>query len=86
MQPLQIREDIPSRENKLDRLGFFTSQSTNDESSIEKLIRYARAIEFGRVVGRDIGGADPERMAPPRVADYVQHIFDESSGVKVKQA
>jgi leucyl aminopeptidase len=50
----------------------------------EKLVNYARAIEFGRAVGRDIGGADPERMAPPRVAEYVKELFDKSSGVKVK--
>jgi hypothetical protein len=36
-------------------------------------------------VGRDIGGADPERMAPPRVADYIQDLFNKSSGVKVKE-
>ena len=49
----------------------------------QKLINYARAVEFGRAVGRDIGGGDPERMAPPRVAEYVQELFSKSSGVKV---
>jgi leucyl aminopeptidase len=39
---------------------------------------------MGRAVGRDIGGADPERMAPPRVAEYVQELFGKSSGIKVK--
>jgi hypothetical protein len=34
-------------------------------------------------VGRDIGGADPERMAPPRVAEYIQDLFEKSSNVKV---
>ena len=33
----------------------------------EKLVNYARAIELGRAVARDIGGGDPERMAPPRI-------------------
>jgi len=28
-----------------------------------------------RAVCRDIGGSDPERMAAPRVSDYVQEIF-----------
>jgi len=28
-----------------------------------------------RIVYRDIGGSDPERMAAPRVADYVVDIF-----------
>jgi len=27
------------------------------------------------VVCRDIGGSDPERMAAPRVSDYVQEVF-----------
>jgi len=39
---------------------------------------------LGRAVGRDIGGGDPERMAPPRVAEYVQELFNKSSGVKVQ--
>jgi len=36
-------------------------------------------------VGRDIGGADPERMAPPRVAEYIEDLFNKSSDVKVKK-
>ncbi len=34
-------------------------------------------------MGRDIGGADPERMAPPRVVEYIQDLFNKSSNVKV---
>lgn len=33
---------------------------------------------MGRAVGRDVGGGDPERMAPPRVAEYVQELFKSS--------
>jgi leucyl aminopeptidase len=40
---------------------------------------------LGRIVGRDIGGADPERMAPPRVAEYIQDLFNKSSNIKVKK-
>jgi hypothetical protein len=47
-------------------------------------VNYARAVEFGRAVGRDIGGSDPERMAPPSVAEYVQELF-KSSSVKVNK-
>lgn len=32
-----------------------------------------------RIAGRDIGGSDPERMAPPRVEQYVRELFDGSS-------
>lgn len=59
-------------------------QSSFDNNSEERLVKYARAIELGRIVGRDIGGADPERMAPPRVAEYVQNLFQTSSNVKVE--
>lgn len=83
-QPLQTREHKPDRKDKIERLGFFIGQSSLDSSSGEKLVNYARAIELGRSVGRDIGGADPERMAPPRVAEYVQNLFHKSSNVKVE--
>lgn len=52
----------------------------------EKLVNYARAIELGRCVARDIGGADPERMAPPRVAEYMENLFGKSSHIKVKHS
>jgi leucyl aminopeptidase len=81
-----VREDKPERKTKVERLGFFLGQSSSFDSSYnEKLVHYARAIELGRVVGRDIGGADPERMAPPRVAEYVEDLFNKSSNVKVKK-
>jgi len=62
-------------------MGFFIGQSSSSSENIsnEKLVNYARAIELGRVVGRDIGGSDPERMAPPRVAEYVQDLFQQTS-------
>jgi len=82
--PLQIREEVPERSSKVDRLGFFIGQASPDNAYDEKLINYARAIEAGRAVGRDIGGGDPERMAPPRVAEYVQELFHGSSHVKVQ--
>ncbi|CAF0753980.1 unnamed protein product [Adineta steineri] len=81
--PLQIREDKPERKTKVDRLGVYIGDTSSASDSHEKLINYARAIELGRVVGRDIGGSDPERMAPPRVADYVQDLFAQSSGIKI---
>ncbi|CAF1339686.1 unnamed protein product [Didymodactylos carnosus] len=77
--PLQIREDISDREQKIERLGFWCCDN-NDE---EKTVRYANAIELGRCVARDIGGGDPERMAPPKLADYVEKTFAHTT-VKVK--
>lgn len=43
----------------------------------------AAALEHGRRIARDICGGDPERMAPPRVADYVEAAFKGAKGVKV---
>ena len=36
-----------------------------------------------RFVCRDIGGSDPERMAAPRVEEYVTELFKHSGHVKV---
>ena len=35
----------------------------------------AQTFETGRAVSRDIGGSDPERMAAPRVEEYVRELF-----------
>ena len=47
----------------------------------KEVMEEALAIEKGRVVARDIGGSDPERMAAPRVEEYVLEAF---KGTKVK--
>lgn len=67
--PLEIREDVPSRKQKVTRLGFanFPIPLPSHDKSFDR----ALAIERGRIVCRDIGGSDPERMAPPRVVEYV---------------
>ena len=69
----------------MDRFGVYLNHSGSDVSKANKLVEYARAIELGRAVARDIGGADPERMAPPRVAEYVEHLFGNSSTIKVRE-
>lgn len=78
--PIEIRENIPSRERKVELLGVFDESS----DSARALVENATAIESGRVVYRDIGGSDPERMAPPNVANYVKKLFSSNeSQVKV---
>jgi len=47
----------------------------------DTVLKEAIVIETGRVVCRDIGGSDPERMAAPRVEEYVTQCF---SGTRVK--
>lgn len=70
----------------MDRFGVYLSRSGSNVQNREKLVEYARAIELGRCVARDIGGADPERMAPPRVAEYVENLFGNSSTIKVTKS
>lgn len=74
--PLEIREDVPSRKQKVTRLGFANFPATVRNG--DKAFALALAIERARIVCRDIGGSDPERMAAPRVAEYVQQVFKNS--------
>lgn len=82
---MQTREDKPEKKTKVDRFGAYLSRSTYDAQKADRLVQYARAIELGRCVARDIGGADPERMAPPRVAEYMENLFGNSTTIKVKR-
>merc|ERR1719318_1796701 len=67
-----MREGVKERATKISGLGW---------AGEKKVLEEARAIEAGRVVARDIGGSDPERMAAPRVEEYVEEAF---KGTKVK--
>ena len=48
----------------------------------EDLLKLANAIELGRVAARDIGGSDPETMAPQNVWKYVECLFPDTVTVK----
>jgi len=69
---LEMREGVPEKAKKVESLGWAGSES---------VARTARAMEAGRIVARDIGGSDPERMAAPRVEEYVKEVF---GGTKVE--
>jgi len=71
--PIELAEAGKSR--KLDKLGVWAAEGN--------LVQLASALEQGRLVCRDIGGSDPERMAAPRVEEYVKKTFKDSS-VKVE--
>ncbi len=45
-------------------------------------MRIINGLELGRIVARDIGSADPERMNPQNVHNYVTEQF-KSTGIKV---
>ena len=51
----------------------------SDKSAGENTVKLANGIECGRIVTRDIGGSDPERMSANGVMDYVQKAFKSSS-------
>jgi len=64
--PLELREQVPEKATKVTKLGIF-----GDGSKIDLV----KALEAGRIVSRDVGGSDPERMAAPRVEEYINEEF-----------
>ena len=56
--PLEMREDVPDKKAKAKHLGVFGARQNQ--------LDLAHALEAGRIVSRDIGGSDPERMAAAR--------------------
>lgn len=71
--PIEIREDRPDRRTKINSLHFF------DKDLPKNFVQTVTALELGRYVARDIGGSDPERMAAPKVAEYVENVFKGTS-------
>ncbi|XP_046383739.1 putative aminopeptidase W07G4.4 [Ischnura elegans] len=78
--PLQYREDCPDKCPKVKQLGVWGP----DPVAVTSIINLALALEDGRCVSRDIGGGDPERMAPPKVEEYVVQAFKQHSNIKIK--
>ncbi|XP_071445166.1 putative aminopeptidase W07G4.4 [Hetaerina americana] len=78
--PLQYREDCPDKSQKVKHLGVWGQ----DPMAVTSIINLALALEDGRCVARDIGGGDPERMAPPKVEAYVVHSFKQYPNITVK--
>lgn len=52
---------------------------TKNNDKTKDVISLARTLESGRRVACDIGDCDPERMAPPRVEEYVKAVFANSN-------
>lgn len=69
--PIQIRETNATKLHSIQRVGVFVKQPLDAEN----LISSARILEHGRRVACDICDADPERMAPPKVAEYITNLF-----------
>lgn len=73
--PIQFREDLPDKAQRIQSLSISWAQ----KGKLDDLIKTAISLESGLFISRDIGGGDPERMSPPNVANYVEKSF--TSGV-----
>lgn len=74
-----MRELKPSLVPNIEEIGIVSS----DSSKTDELIKIALALNSGLIVAKDIGDADPERMCPPKVREYVENIFKDSS-IKIR--
>ncbi|KAJ9601607.1 hypothetical protein L9F63_000215, partial [Diploptera punctata] len=76
---LQLREDLPEKAQRVKKLGLYSENI----DKLPNIVKLATALESGRYVARDIGGSDPERMAPPRVEEYIKQVF-KNSDIKIE--
>ena len=74
--PIEIRDTKKNGDSfrKLDAVGVFCSGFDRLQSEISLTC----ALEQGRIVARDIGGSDPERMSAPNIELYVEKLFRNS--------
>ena len=72
-QPLEAREALGEAIEPIGMLGLVAKNIDQSEMV---------ALESGKYVARDLCGTEPERMAPPKFAEYCQETF-EGSNVKV---
>uniref|UniRef100_A0A146M6X8 Putative aminopeptidase W07G4.4 n=1 Tax=Lygus hesperus TaxID=30085 RepID=A0A146M6X8_LYGHE len=77
---LQWREDRPEKSPKVKALGVWS----DDPKGLPALLQLAGALETGRVLARDIGGPDPERMSPINVEKAVRGAFPSNSGITLE--
>ncbi|KAI8052899.1 hypothetical protein BDF22DRAFT_620340 [Syncephalis plumigaleata] len=69
--PLQAREANAGKPAAQSLTGLSVVSPSNGGQSVDRIVSTVAALEQGRRIARDLGGSDPERMAPPRFADYV---------------
>lgn len=72
--PIQYREYLPKGFKKLEKLAFYIS--TREQKSVG---HYAKIVESGKNIARDIGGGDPERMTAGAVLEYISEAFVKSN-------
>jgi len=76
--PIEVREAFPDKQPKVSAIGIASTELDSEEKGAQ-LITNAMGLEYGRIIARDIGGSDPERMAPPKVEDYLRSTFNGTS-------
>jgi len=72
-EPLSYREAV-KKTGTVNLIGLYGE----NEAEARRIAELAVKLSNGLLVARDIGGGDPERMAPPNVASYVKDIFQGS--------
>lgn len=80
LQPIQYREDVSDKKHQIQALGVYAE----DDVIRNECIAAALRIEQARLVARDIGGGDPERMSPPNAAQYVIQHFSSHTHIKIR--
>ena len=62
-----MREQVPEKASKAKYIGVFGLEQSQ--------LDLALALEAGRIVSRDVGGSDPERMAAARYLLICTFLF-----------
>jgi leucyl aminopeptidase len=78
-EPLEAREALGAGVEPIERVGLVTGEAGGGGL----VANVVRALEAGRRAARDVCGTEPERMAPPRMVEYVRGLFPEGSAVRV---
>ena len=80
--PLEAREQ--TRGASIEALGVVMNETGREgtfktETQRAQWARWISAIEAGRSVARDVAGTEPERMAPPKLAELSKRVFRDTS-------
>ncbi|BHF62873.1 metalloexopeptidase activity [Sparganum proliferum] len=70
--PLQYREAHKDRASKYANLYLHAEDNTH----LDWVVKHALAIEKGRVIARDLCGADPERITPTEFVKYTNYVLE----------
>merc|ERR1711953_40490 len=68
---LELREAVPAKALKTEKLGIWTSGTNKAEA----IVKTASIIEQAKIICRDLQGSDPERMGPENFLKYCERLF-----------